>query len=71
MLYNQQRATTTELCLTESSNGNFCAEKQINTIITYDWFGTVYLIGKIILGIITVYAIANYRKRKIWSSRQV
>jgi len=69
MLYNQQSATTTEVCLVESANGSFCAQKQITEYVTYDWFGTVYLFLKIILGLVTVYAVANYRRKKLWTNR--
>lgn len=58
MLYNQQTATTTELCLNEEDH--FCLEWQKVTTTTYNWFDNIVLF----LIPITIIIVIGFFKRK-------
>jgi len=60
-MYNQTISTTTEVCLLESTNGNYCENWQINTEKTFNYFD---LIIYLLLPIITFVMIGFFRKRK-------
>lgn len=49
MQYNQQTASTTEICLTESVAGYYCSSWQKTTETTYNYFDTISLIMAILL----------------------
>lgn len=61
MFYNQQIATTSEICLTESLTGNFCAEKEISTITTFNWFDNILLF---MIPITIIYVIGLFKRKK-------
>jgi len=58
--YNQQTATTTELCLEESTTGAFCLEWFKTTEITYNWFNTVVLFALPVI----LFAVVRLFRRK-------
>jgi len=60
-MYNQTIGTTTEICLTESTTGAFCAEKQIiseKTFLYFDLF--IYLL----IAIMPLIMIAIFKRKK-------
>lgn len=48
-MYNQTITTTTETCILESANNAFCAEKQILSETTYNFFDFFVYIGILII----------------------
>lgn len=48
-MWNQTITTTTETCILESANNAFCAEKQINTETTYNFFNFFVYIAILII----------------------
>lgn len=48
-MYNQKISTTTETCILESANNSFCAEKQIVSETTYNFFDLFVYIAIILI----------------------
>lgn len=61
MFYNQQSATTSEICLTESVTGAFCSEKEIVSVVTYHYFDFIIYF---IVAILPLVAIAFFKRKK-------
>lgn len=61
MLYNQQIATTSEMCVVAGSD--YCLQWEKETITTYQWFDTIFILIKIAFGIIIVLGVISFRKK--------
>jgi len=59
--FNQQIATTSEICLVENASGTLCLEKEIQTITTFEWFNFLILFFSACLPIIVI---ALFKKRQ-------
>lgn len=53
-MYNQKIETITETCILESANNAFCAEKQILSETTYNYFDLFVYIAIILIPLVII-----------------